>query len=53
MNLDGLADAYTLSPLTVSPTQLLLDPSNPRLVTEFSQDRQYSDVIPGFSSSSI
>jgi hypothetical protein len=42
MNLDGLADAYTLSPLTVSPTELLLDPSNPRLVTEFSQDRQYS-----------
>lgn len=42
MNLDGLTNAYTLTPLTVSPHQLLLDPTNPRLITEASQFRNLS-----------
>ena len=42
MNLEGLTDAYSLSPLRVSPRQLLLDPTNPRLITESSQDKKYS-----------
>src|SRR5450631_797147 len=42
MNLEGLTGAYKLSPLTVSPLQLLLDPSNPRLITESSQAHHYS-----------
>jgi hypothetical protein len=42
MNLEGLTSAYHLSPLAVSPKELLLDPSNPRLITESSQERNYS-----------
>src|ERR1700687_2724252 len=42
MNLDGLTKAYTLSPLKVSPDKLLLDPRNPRLITESAQDRSYT-----------
>ena len=42
MNLEGLTNAYRLSPLKVSPAQLLLDPTNPRLITETSQERNYS-----------
>lgn len=40
--LEGLTSAYTLSPILVAPTQLLLDPSNPRLITDSSQLRTYS-----------
>jgi hypothetical protein len=42
MLLEGLTSAYSLEPITVVPTQLLLDPTNPRLITEFSQIRSYS-----------
>jgi hypothetical protein len=42
MNLDGLTSAFTLSSLTVSPNDLLLDPRNPRLITESAQDRSYT-----------
>jgi len=42
MEFDGLTNAYTLTPLTVSPTALLLDPRNPRLITESAQDREYT-----------
>ncbi len=42
MLLEGLTSAYSLAPITVAPTQLLLDPTNPRLITEFSQMRNYS-----------
>lgn len=42
MNLESLTGAYKLSRLTVSPKQLLLDPRNPRLITESSQDRRYT-----------
>ena len=46
MDMEGLTGAYTLTRLTVSPNQLLLDPMNPRLITEASQERQYtSDEI--------
>ena len=42
MNLERLTGAYELSRLIVSPVQLLLDPSNPRLITESSQARIYA-----------
>ena len=42
MNLESLTGAYKLSRLSVSPKQLLLDPTNPRLITESSQDRRYT-----------
>lgn len=42
MNLEHLTRAYTLSRLTVAPGQLLLDPTNPRLITESSQERRYT-----------
>lgn len=38
----GLTNAYSLVPLKVTPDQLLLDPTNPRLVTEASQFHAYS-----------
>ena len=41
-HLGGLTSAYTLSPITVKPTELLLDPTNPRLITDSSQVRHYS-----------
>jgi hypothetical protein len=41
VNLESLTGAYKLSRLSVSPKQLLLDPRNPRLITESSQDRRY------------
>jgi len=41
----GLTDAYTLAPLQVSPLKLLLDPKNPRLITESSQFRSFSDDV--------
>ena len=42
MNLERLTGAYRLSRLTVTPNDLLLDPTNPRLITESSQERHYS-----------
>jgi hypothetical protein len=42
MDLTGVASAYTLSPIQATPDQLLLDPTNPRLVTEVAQFRGYS-----------
>lgn len=42
MNLESLTGAYKLSRLSVSPKQLLLDPVNPRLITETSQERHYT-----------
>lgn len=42
MQLDGLTKAYTLTAIEVSPAKLLLDPRNPRLITESSQDRSYT-----------
>lgn len=42
MSMEGLTAAYTLSPLKVSPRELLLDPTNPRLITESSQHKQYT-----------
>ena len=42
MLLEGITAAYTLTPIKVKPNQLLLDPTNPRLITEFSQIRSYS-----------
>jgi len=42
VNLERLTGAYTLSRLTVTPTQLLLDPTNPRLITQSSQERHYA-----------
>lgn len=44
MNLESLTGAYKLARLSVSPKQLLLDPTNPRLITESSQDRRYTSV---------
>lgn len=41
MNLERLTNSYTLTRLTVKPSQLLLDPTNPRLITESSQQRAY------------
>ena len=40
--LDGLTGAYRLTPAFVKPSQLLLDPNNPRLVTSASQVRSYA-----------
>jgi len=42
MTLDGLTSAYTLTPLKVSPLVLLLDPTNPRLISDSTQERKYS-----------
>jgi hypothetical protein len=39
---DGLTNAYTLSPLKVSPMDLLLDPTNPRLITDSGQFRRFT-----------
>jgi hypothetical protein len=39
---DGLTTAYTLSPLNVSPMDLLLDPTNPRLITDSAQFRDFT-----------
>lgn len=44
MSLDGFTNSYSLVPLRVSPLQLLLDPTNPRLITESSQVRTYSEA---------
>lgn len=44
MSLDGFTTAYSLAPLKVSPLQLLLDPTNPRLITESSQVQTYSEA---------
>jgi hypothetical protein len=44
VNLERLTSAYGLSRLTVKPSELLLDPTNPRLITESSQDRKYTAV---------
>lgn len=40
MSPSGLTDAYALEPLSVAPRQLLLDPTNPRLITDASQFRK-------------
>lgn len=40
--LDGLTSAYRLRPAVVTPDQLLLDPNNPRLITDPHQVRPYS-----------
>lgn len=37
----GLTKAYELVRCKVSPGQLLLDPTNPRLITNWAQDRDY------------
>jgi hypothetical protein len=42
MNVEGITTAYSLSPILVSPMDWLLDPSNPRLITESSQYRKFS-----------
>ena len=42
MRLDRLTSAYTLTPRDVSPKSLLLDPRNPRFITESVQDRTYT-----------
>ena len=42
MQLGGLTSAYYLTPLKVSPTELLLDPTNPRFITESTQEREYT-----------
>jgi hypothetical protein len=42
MNLDGLTRAYSLTPLKVSPGALLLDPTNPRLISDSTQERKYT-----------
>src|SRR4051812_19473929 len=42
MNLEGLTKSYSLSPIRVAPPRLLLDPRNPRLITESAQDKRYS-----------
>jgi hypothetical protein len=41
----GLTNAYSLVPMTVSPDQLLLDPTNPRLITESAQFRSYGPEV--------
>jgi hypothetical protein len=40
--MDGLTTAYHLERRTVSPAQLLLDPTNPRLITDSAEYRHYS-----------
>lgn len=40
--MDGLTNAYTLTPKKVSPMDLLLDPTNPRLITDSAQIKKYS-----------
>jgi hypothetical protein len=41
-HLDGLTGAYRLKTAVVTPDQLLLDPNNPRLITDPRQVRPYS-----------
>jgi hypothetical protein len=41
----GLTNAYSLVPMTVSPDELLLDPTNPRLITESAQFRSYGPEV--------
>lgn len=41
-DLDGLTEAYRLTPALVKPEQLLLDPNNPRLITDPHQVRPYT-----------
>jgi hypothetical protein len=42
MSLDGFTNAYRLERRTVKPTQLLLDPTNPRLITDSSEYHRYT-----------
>ena len=42
MNLDRLTSSFTLSTISISPDRLLLDPRNPRLITESAQERAYT-----------
>jgi hypothetical protein len=42
--LDGITNAYKLRTAVVNPTQLLLDPTNPRLITDTKQIRAYSNT---------
>ena len=38
---EGITKAYELVRCKVSPSQLFLDPTNPRLITNWEQDREY------------
>ena len=42
MDISLISKHYTLRPLKVSPVQLLLDPNNPRIVTDISTDRKFT-----------
>ncbi len=44
MDISSLSKYYELTPLKVRPDQLLLDPSNPRIVLDVNTDRKFSQT---------